>query len=80
MAVNLRKMYGEINRDMSQVPHSFVEESMEIFKGLSAKDKAKVHFIHFNHTNPLLIDESDAQKNVISNEYNIAKQGMLIEL
>lgn len=37
---------GEIpNRDMSQIPHPFVEESMQLFSQLSAKDKAKVFFI-----------------------------------
>ena len=45
---------GELKRDMSEIPHPFVQESMELFSELSEKDKQKVHFIHFNHTNPLL--------------------------
>ena len=71
---------GEINRDMSQVQHPFVEESIGLFKDLSTQDKAKVHFIHFNHTNPLLIKNSDAQKAVLKNGFKIAEQGMVIEL
>jgi pyrroloquinoline quinone biosynthesis protein B len=71
---------GEINRDMSEVPHPFVTESMSLFKNLSEEDKNKVHFIHFNHTNPLLIDGSDAQNQVLKNGFNIAKQEMIIEL
>ncbi len=69
---------GEINRDMSEVPHPFVEESMQLFEKLSAKDKKKVYFIHFNHTNPLLIDGSDAEKTVLEKGYHIAKQEMVI--
>jgi pyrroloquinoline quinone biosynthesis protein B len=69
---------GEINRDMNQVPHPFVEESMKLFKNLSDTDKKKVYFIHFNHTNPLLIDDSEAQKIVKQNGFNVAKQEMVI--
>ncbi|MEQ1645661.1 MAG: MBL fold metallo-hydrolase, partial [Pyrinomonadaceae bacterium] len=42
---------GEIARPMSEVPHPFVTETMELLKGLSAADRAKVYFIHFNHSN-----------------------------
>ena len=63
---------------MNEVPHPFVEESMQLFENLSDKDKRKVYFIHFNHTNPLLIDDSDAQKSVIKNGFNIAKQEIII--
>lgn len=72
---------GEIvGRPMSEIPHPFVEESMSLFKNLSDADKKKVHFIHFNHTNPLLIEGSDAQKNAYQNGFKIAKQGMIISL
>ena len=63
---------------MNEVPHPFVEESMQLFENLSDTDKQKVHFIHFNHTNPLLIEGSEAQKMVIRNGFAIAKQEMLI--
>jgi len=69
---------GEIERDMNEVPHPFVEESMQLFNELSDKDRAKIYFIHFNHTNPLLIDESEAQKIVLKGGYNIAKQEMKV--
>jgi pyrroloquinoline quinone biosynthesis protein B len=72
---------GEIvGRPMSEIPHPFVEESMVLFKNLPKKDKQKVYFIHFNHTNPLLIAGSDAQKTVVKNGFNVAKQGMKIDL
>ena len=69
---------GELKRDMSEIPHPFVEESMELFSELSEKDKKKVHFIHFNHTNPLLINGSAAQKEVLNNGVNLAKEGQII--
>ena len=69
---------GEIERDMNEVPHPYVEESMRLFEDLSDQDKQKVYFIHFNHTNPLLIDGSDAQKKVIQNGFKISRQEMII--
>ena len=70
---------GEINRDMSEVPHPFVEESIALFENLSPKDKKKVVFIHFNHTNPLLIEDSEAQKKVLKKGFSIADQGRIVE-
>ena len=69
---------GELKRDMSEIPHPFVEESMELFSSLSDSHKQKVHFIHFNHTNPLLIEESSAQKEVFEKGFNLAKEGQII--
>ncbi|WP_372800935.1 MBL fold metallo-hydrolase [Lutibacter sp.] len=70
---------GEIKgRPMSEIPHPFLEESMSLFKNLSSSDKKKIYFIHFNHTNPLLIDGSEAQQKVIQNGFLIAKQNMVI--
>ncbi|MEM9820156.1 MAG: MBL fold metallo-hydrolase, partial [Bacteroidota bacterium] len=72
---------GEIpGRDMSEIPHPFVEESMQLFDVLAAKDRAKVHFIHFNHTNPILQFNSEAQRMVQQRGYNIAKEGMLFSM
>jgi len=69
---------GELKRDMSEIPHPFVQESMELFSELSEKDKQKVHFIHFNHTNPLLQEGSTAQEEVFEKGFNLAKEGQII--
>ncbi|MCP4438197.1 MAG: pyrroloquinoline quinone biosynthesis protein PqqB [Aureispira sp.] len=72
---------GEIpGRDMSKIPHPFVEESMELLKDLPASEKAKVHFIHFNHTNPLLQPNSKERKELEQAGFNMAEEGMIIRL
>jgi len=64
----------EINtRDISQIPHPFIIESMALFEDLSSEEKKKIHFIHFNHTNPVINPESAAYKLVVENGFNIAK-------
>ncbi|NNC85854.1 MAG: MBL fold metallo-hydrolase, partial [Bacteroidia bacterium] len=49
------------NRDMSEIPHPFVVESMELFDELPIEEKKKVYFIHLNHSNPLLKNNSQEQ-------------------
>ncbi len=72
---------GEIpGRDMSQIPHPFISESMDVFSTLTDQNKAKVHFIHFNHTNPVLQDNSKAQQTVQQKGFNIAKEMQIIPL
>ena len=68
------------NRNMSAIPHPFVIESMERFRGLSPKEKKKVYFIHFNHTNPLLNENSTAVKSVQANGFKIARKGLKVAL
>ena len=41
------------HRDISEIPHPLVQETMKLFESLPTL-KSKIHFIHFNHTNPLL--------------------------
>lgn len=65
---------GELpGRDMSVIPHPFTSESMELFKELSSDDKAKVFFIHSNHTNPILDPNSREFKEVQQKGFNIAQ-------
>jgi len=66
----------ELNtRDISQIPHPFVIESMALFDNLPMEERAKIQFIHFNHTNPLLDPTSEAFRNVIAKGYGIAQFG-----
>lgn len=68
------------NRDMAEIPHPFVVETMETLKQLSKSDRQKVFFIHMNHSNPMLNDESAASKAVQAAGFNIARKGMRFEL
>jgi pyrroloquinoline quinone biosynthesis protein B len=38
-------------RDMNEIPHPFVVESLARFAPLPAAVRARIHFIHLNHTN-----------------------------
>ncbi|WP_288339349.1 MBL fold metallo-hydrolase [uncultured Roseivirga sp.] len=69
---------GELEgRDMSLIPHPFTKESMELFSELSKTDKAKVHFIHANHTNPILDMNSPEYEEVSQAGFNVAQQGQI---
>lgn len=71
---------GEIpGRDMSQIPHPFVAESMMRFDQLPIAERSKVHFIHLNHTNPLIWSAS-TRKKVQEKHYKIAEEGMILGL
>lgn len=61
------------NRDITEIPHPFIVESMELFKELPSTEKSKINFIHFNHTNPALNIESSKAKQIIKNGFNIAQ-------
>ena len=64
----------EINhRDISEIPHPFIIESMSLLKNLSSKEKNKVYFIHLNHTNPALEEDSNAFKSIHENGFHVAR-------
>ena len=67
-------------RNMQEIPHPFVVESMQRFAALPAKEKSKIIFVHFNHTNPLLQPKSAATKKVLQAGFRIATEGMQLEL
>lgn len=67
-------------RDISEIPHPFVIESIETFKDYPKSEKNKVYFIHFNHTNPLLIPDAPQTKKVLQAGFQIARKGMALKL
>ena len=72
---------GELgNRDMSQIPHPFVTESMALFGNFTPEQRDKVWFIHFNHTNPLLNRDSEQAQFVRSEGFNVAREGIRLPL
>jgi len=71
---------GEINRPMSEVPHPFIEETVDLFKNESLTTKNKVIFIHFNHTNPALQPISKERNELTLLGYKFATEGKRFEL
>lgn len=66
---------GELpNRNMNEVPHPFISETMKLFGRLDPVTKSKLRFIHLNHSNPLLWDER-TQIHVEQLGFSLAKQG-----
>ncbi len=71
----------EINyRDISEIPHPFVIETLQYLEELPVSEKEKVFFIHLNHTNPLLNPNSSASALVEEKGYHVARLGMDFKL
>ena len=70
----------EIKRDISEIPHPLVTETIDLFSGLNIKDRNKVYFIHMNHTNMMLDPDSELSKLVTSKGFNIARLGQKLYL
>ena len=68
------------NRDMSEIPHPFILESLEKFKDLSPEEKSKIIFIHFNHTNPVLNPSSEESQSIIKQGFKIGKMEDVFDL
>ncbi len=68
------------NRDISEIPHPFVIETMKKLDHLAPAEKDKVYFIHLNHTNPLLNIDSKQTKNILEKGFHIARLNMVMEL
>lgn len=69
---------GKLDRDMSQIPHPFIEESIKLFYKLKYNEKKRIQFIHLYHTNPLLIKNSLAQEEVLKKGFKLASEGQII--
>ena len=62
-------------RDMSAIPHPRVLATMERLEALPAQERAKVHFIHYNHTNPIRDAASKESAGLIARGFNVARRG-----
>lgn len=62
-------------RDMSDIPHPRVSATMDRLADLPASQKAKVHFIHYNHTNPVRDPASVQSREVQARGFNVARRG-----
>jgi pyrroloquinoline quinone biosynthesis protein B len=62
-------------RNMSEIPHPLVEETLERSKNWSSETRQKIILTHFNHTNQLLQDESLISRTILSLGLRISRVG-----
>lgn len=71
---------GEISRPMNEVPHPFVSETMSLLETLPRKERSKVYFIHFNHSNPLVQQNKTKLREVRRRGFRVAARGLKLQL
>jgi pyrroloquinoline quinone biosynthesis protein B len=71
---------GEISRPMDKIPHPFTTETTTLFENETKETKAKIFFIHFNHTNPSLLKSHPLKDSIQNLGFNFAKQGDIFAL
>jgi len=62
-------------RDMSAIPHPFIAETMNRFESEPAAERAKIRFIHLNHTNPALDPNGEARRKIEAAGFKVAAEG-----
>lgn len=67
-------------RAMSEIPHPFVVESLTRFASLPDAERAKVHFTHLNHSNPVADPASAAARAVREAGMSVARDGQVFGL
>ncbi len=72
--------HSELPRDLDEIPHPLITESMDLLAGLPAEARARVRFIHLNHTNPVLQPESRERAAVLERGFGIGHRGERFEL
>ena len=73
--------YGtELNRDMREIPHPSIEETLQLFSNQPVAERNKIYFIHINHTNPILTNKNGIRDLVEGLGFNIAQRGLKFKL
>ena len=71
---------SEVARALTEVPHPFIIETVDLFKKETLATKNKVIFIHFNHTNPALQENGNKRKKIEKLGFRFASEGDNYEL
>ena len=71
---------SELNRDMREIPHPSIEETLQLFSNQPLAERNKIYFIHINHTNPILTNKNGIKDMVEGLGFNIAKRGLKFKL
>ena len=70
----------ELNRDMREIPHPSIEETLQLFSNQPVAERNKIYFIHINHTNPILTNKNGIRDLVEGLGFNIAQRGLKLKL
>lgn len=71
----------ELNfRDISEIPHPFIIETMALFENATKAVKEKIFFIHMNHTNPAIDPSSKASQIIEAYGFHVARLHQVFEL
>ena len=70
----------ELSRDMQEIPHPSVEETVNLFMKEPLKERNKIYFIHINHTNPILTNKDNIRNNIEDLGFNIAHKDLKLFL
>jgi pyrroloquinoline quinone biosynthesis protein B len=62
-------------RDLRRIRHPRIRETMERLAGLPEAVRARVRFVHLNHSNPVLDPESEPFRSVYKAGFKVAQQG-----
>jgi len=68
------------SRDISKIPHPEIIDTMSRLSQLSLSHKKKVHFIHFNHTNGMLENDSDEFHKIINQGFSITQENQKFKI
>lgn len=71
---------GEIDRPMSEVPHPFVSETMDMLRTIPRNERSRIYFIHFNHSNPLVQGNKRKLREVRQKGFRVATRGLRLDL
>ena len=67
-------------RNVQEVPHPFIQDSLQKFSLLEEVDRKKVYFTHLNHTNPAIQNSSSERSEITQNGCHIADDGMMFRM
>ncbi len=65
-------------RNLSQIGHPFIKDSMDLLKNEVRKGKTAIYFTHFNHSNPALDPDGEARKSILEKGFHMAEEGLEI--
>ena len=65
------------NRNISEIPHPSICESLNFFSGLNRDNRNKIFFTHLNHTNTAIKEGHESRRFLNSEGYHIANDGQV---